>query len=421
MAVGRLAGNRDRGRPVGRHLLAAAFAGCAALLSCSAGGREAALRVPDSGSLRQPTTLSSSIQSVSPAPGAWYLLDDGGLRPSDGPVDSGVPFLPWTVQSRIAGFLQMEGRLFLAVNGWGVVALAVDPFTTSETASFEDRALFAGRTINGIYADGPDVLVDLYRNTLFETPSPLSPPVSLARIDPADGSLTAEALPLTKAGWEASDVVHLPNGRWAMSWKRTTPRRIEFRYEMYAPENGAEQTMSRRAFFDSYGYRSISAAPRPLQAINAVIAETAGRATVIDYLVRKPALAWLDRYRAGPAKKLFAGDADLLTVPVFRDGSAYYALAADKVVVAGGASESPLLPEPRGEGDSAAARPQSIPLPLLPPGYAYTDLWCDGKQLVIAWERQRFTEVGAAGLFVRTAAPAVGARSAVHGQREPKR
>ena len=381
-------------------LVGAAFLSCVALLSCSASARQAPHEAP--GQARGPAALARMSE-----PGTWYLLDNGRLRESAGPEDKNIPFLPWTVQSRVAAFLQVGGRLFVAVNGWGVIALQADPLTVSDAASLEDRTLFEGRTINGMYAEGREVLVDLYRNTLFDTPAPLSPPASLARIDPETGAIAGEALPLTKAGWEASDVVHLPDGRWAMAWKRTTADRVEFKYETFAPEKGTEQAMSRTAFLGSYGYREIDKAPGPLQEINAAVTVPAGRATVIDYLVKGPALAWVDRYRAGPAKKLFSGDAELLTVPVFREGSVFFALVADGVVVAGGVSR--------------LARPLVIPLPALPPGYSYTDLWSDGKRLVVSWERQRFTEVGAAGLFVRPIAAPVGASSSDRGRRSPER
>ena len=413
MAVRMLPSGCDRVRAKRRLLLAGtALMGCAVLLSCSANGREAASMVPSSASLPQ---------TAPPEPGSWYLLDNGGLRKSAGPEERSVPFLPWTVQSRFAGFLQVGGRLFLAINGWGVIALKTDGLPAPDVASFEERALFDGRTINGMYADGRKVLVDLYRNTLFDTPSPLPPPISLARINPQANSVAGEALPLTKAGWEASDVVRLPDGRWAVAWKRTTPDRVEFKYEMYAPKNGAEQAISRVAFLDSYGYRAMNAAPRPLQAINAVLAQAARRATVIDYLVRRPALTWVDRYRAGPAKKLFSGDADLLTVPVFREGGAYYALAAGRVIAAGGMAGSSSLSYPGGARGPEPVRVRFIPLPTLPPGYAYTDLWSDGTWLVVSWERQRFTEVGAAGLFIRAVAPTVGTPAASHAQRASER
>ncbi len=360
-----------------RGLLAvgAALALGAALFSC--------------GAARAAVPSASPPEAAPSEPGSWYLLEGDGLRESAGPAAAGVPFLPWTVQMRVADFLQVGGRLFVAVNARGLIALPADPLRASQALYFDARALFAGRTINGLYAEGKEVVVDLYRNTLFGTTAPASPPVSLVRVDPAAGRILGAALPLTASGWEAADVVRLPDGRWSIAWKRTTASRVEFRYELYAPRSGTERPITRAAFLSSYGYRAIDEAPQALRRIDARARELFGKETVIDYLVKRPDLTWIARYRSGPVKKLFAGEADLETVPVFREGGAFFALVAGRLIRAG----------------SDPTEPRALPLPALPEGYAYTDLWSDGRTLVVSWERQRFTEVGAAGLYVRALPP----------------
>lgn len=361
------------GRSGGYGLAASLLLLASAFVSCTAH------RSP--GDIRQVRTAAPVEHLLS---GQWFRLDDGRLRASVGPLDARVGFAPWTVQSRIAGFLQLDGRVYLAINGWGVIALDRNGASAFRATSFENRTLFAGRTINGLYAEHGEVLLHLYRNTLFDTAAPSPPAVSLARLNPKDGRLTGEALPLTRDGWEAADVVQLPDGHWAIAWKKTEARRIEFAYELYTPLSGRAVRITSAAFLKSYGFQAIGRAPASLQSINAVAEHAVAPGTVIDYVVRRPALSWDERFREGSRRELISGNSALLTVPVFH-GAAYWALAGRRVITAS-------------HGES----PRILRLPELPVGYAYTDLWCDGRTLMVSWERQHFAEVAAAGLFVAT-------------------
>jgi len=202
------------------------------------------------------------------------------------------------------------------------------------------------------------------------------------------------------------DVVHRQDGMWFLAWKREVGGSVDFRFAEFNPANGSQRFVSRGTFVSSYGFRDIKEAPPELRQINETIQGAAGKHVVIQYLVQSEGNAWTPRYRAGSERELLSGDVDLLTVEVVRTGTAYYALGPGKEIVV----------EPLGNdtGDGVAI----INLPTLPAGFRYTDFWTDDRTLVVSWEQQHSTNVGAAGVFMREIAPSV---EAIDGSSGPSR
>ncbi len=379
MRVVREASGRPRGLRAGvlkSAVSLVAQAALAGLLLLLAGCAPAAPKAP-SGALSSPR---------------WYVLRSGLPEPERAPDAEPTPFQPWTTQARVAGFVERGPTLYVAVNGWGVVAaadLAAEPVAF---AAFEDPVLFAGRSINGFYADGRNLVVHVYRNTLFATDPPPGAPEAIVRLDTASGALRSGTLPLTRLGWETEDVVHLDDGGWAIAWKRTGAKAVSFRYAVYSPLTGNERFITQRDFLASYDFHGMLAAPRMLRAIDRAVRSAVGGSAVVHYELQARGSSTILLYRSGSEGRLLSGDAKLVTVPVVRAKGNYYAL------LPGG---SVLAADPSRQGAPAA-----IPLPALPPGWVYTDLWTDGTTLVVSWEQQRFPDVGAAGLFIRALTPA---------------
>lgn len=324
---------------------------------------------------------------------AWYTLTGGHAHPVAGPA--AARFAPWTVQTRAAGFLSVASHLYIAVNGWGLLELRLPAAARAEFRSFENRRLFAERTINGFTVDSGTVVLHLYHNTVLATKPPSPTPVSYARFDTATHLLTPVALRPSLEGWEAAEVVTTAAGRWAMAWKKTLPRTVEFRYSIFDPASGRARAIDRDSFVAAYDFLPVSTAPRAVRQLAGIAAALAappgssgsGGARVVHLLLRGAPFERTVRYSEGPERELASGNAALVTVPALRAGGRLYAL------ISGGR----LL---RSGGAAANAPAQRALLPALPRGFAYTDFWTDGRTVVASWEQQRFAQVGGAGICV---------------------
>lgn len=332
--------------------------------------------------------------------GSWYRFERGSLIPTDTPFAGKVQFSPWTVQSRATGLLAIGGTLFVALNGWGIVALPQPSSPLYRITPHVERRLFFGRTINGVYDEGENLLLDVYRNTTFATPAPEMGPLNAVLFNTKSGRFDPLVLPSGREGWEAVDVVHIPGNRWVIAWKRSLPDRVQFKYSEYSPLTAKESPLTRRAYLEAYGYDALAAAPGGLRVVATTVAARSAENSVVDLNVRIPGVSRILRFRLGSSARLAAGDANLVSVQVIEASHGYYALAPQGDILS--------VPTQRAARNSGSTGKAELhPLPSLPSGYVYTDLWTDGKVVVVSWEQQRFTEVGAAGLYVAPLAPPV--------------
>jgi len=376
------------------------------LAGCSPDGHGSSASAPETARGAKTVSAAPAEQpkKAEPASGRWYAFSGGRTVAVDGPAATGRAFEPWTVQTRASGFLSIGDTLFIALNGWGVLTLPVGEDGSvggganapRSFRSYTDRGIFGGRTINGFTTDGRRILLHLYRNTVFSTARPQSSPVAYVRFDPPVGKFSPVALPPSLEGWEAVEVVETSKGRWAIAWKKTGAERVEFRYALYDPRSGKSREIDRKGFVAAYDFTEIRNAPAAVRQLAGVAAAMeyepssalAGpRDEVLHILLRGRPFARTERFREGPEKELEAGDASLATLPAIRVGKRVYALLHSGRLLRSGR-----------EGTTEAPRVAS--LPQLPSDYVYTKFWTDGRLLVAAWERQRFAEVGAAGIYL---------------------
>lgn len=360
----------------------------------------------------RPAATATPAEPNTALPGSWYELDGGQPQAVDGPGAKAVAYQPWTTQTRVAGFIELDGTVYIALNGWGLLEMDHPEADAPAFRRSVDRSLFAGRSINGLFASGHSVLIHIYQNILFDTPAPAPGPAAIALFDPRSGNLSASVLPLTKAGWEAVDVVHRSDGKWSIALKHSAAGVVDFRYALYSPATGSQQYVTRNAFLASYDFQDIRTAPAALRdidaALRALTPSHSQNEPVVHYLLKQEGYSSVVYYRSGSEQKLVSGDADLLSIPVVRNDTGYYALAPDGRILVAGAERS-IAGQSVGGSFHALPRVASIELPVLPAGFAYTDFWSDGVTLVVSWEQQRFPNVGAAGLYLRTIAPFVAA------------
>lgn len=347
---------------------------------------------------------NNSTPSLPLLAGQWVAFVDGRPLSVKSPTSVKAPFEPWTVQTHASGIVRIASTIYVALNGWGVVTLAEVSAPGDSPPVFrlyEDRDRFGERTINGFYAAKDGLILHLYRNTVFKTPDPRSTPISYVRFDPSVGRLEPVVLPLNREGWEAIEVVRTSKGRWAITWKKTEGDKVSFRYTLYDPAGGGSRAIDRKAFLSTYEFIDIAEAPEGLQAISAAAREGSSGKTVIHLLVRNESGGRVKRYRSGSAQLLESGDADLKTIPIVRTEGAYLALLSGGRIV-----RYPVADTSSVETSASSRAPtETLMLPALPEGYAYTNLWTNGKLFVVSWEQQRFADVGAAGLLITELPP----------------
>lgn len=321
--------------------------------------------------------------------GRWFAFSGGKAVSVEGPEAAKAGYLPWTIQTRAAGILSKGATVYVAVNGWGLLAFSLPAATDQTVPRFqyhERRGLFGERTINGFYSDAKQLTLNIYRNTVFNTPLPASNPVTYVRFDSSSDRLTPVVLPPTLDGWEPIEIVRDAEAGWAFTWKRVSGGKVSFRYSLYDPRGGELQSIDRTRFLAAYGFRDTAHAPAAVTAIaDAARARQTTGAAVLHLLVRDSGNSRIERYRSGSQRELELGNATLTSIPVVRAKSGSFALLPGGRIV-----------EPGGGGTKLDR------LPILPAGYAYNDFWTDGNLIVVSWEQQRFTEVGSAGLFVAT-------------------
>ena len=327
-----------------------------------------------------------------PDPNARYFqLADGILDRVDGPAAFvRRPARPWTVQERIADMAFLGGKLWLAVNGHGLVSVAGgDP--PAFAARYDDW-LFPYRTVTTLLARGGSLLCHLYYNaTLNTVPRARLPAdgISFVAFDTAIDDYVVLLPPFQRRNpeWEAVGAAPLADGEFLVEWKLAADE-TSFAWTRFAPDSRAEAPSTREAYQQALAYApadgaSLSRGVRLL--FDACLAELAaagvrpGDAVAVIFVVRE---------RGGSPKRGFrAGTGDsFVTVPVFLEPGAGRALLPGGKAVTLGA-------------DGART---TIDLPALPAGFRYTDLVAIGEQLVVPWEEVRFPDVGAAGvLFYR--------------------
>ena len=320
----------------------------------------------------------------------WFQLQDGALREITPGVLKATALQPWTVQERPAGFAEMNGQLYVAINGRGVARINL-----GEQPSFDyhyDVGLFQGRTFGGFVARADHLLCHFYFNSLL-SPSPggESPGVgvNLIKLYPGEAghqiSYISPPLQQVEEGWEIVVFHSVTAHRYALEWKRTSSEGTEFHHSLFDLQTQDESSLTRQEFRDSFrvvrlrGGVSQAAGPALNVLINQIVSDLPPDTYISFRLNEQDRVENYLRLPDGSSTGL------ALEVPMIVQRSRYYALLPD----------GRLYTVPQGGG--ATTR---LSLPRLPSGFQYTDISVSDGWLIAAWEEIDFYRVGAAGLLV---------------------
>jgi hypothetical protein len=326
--------------------------------------------------------------------GRWYQLADGSFEAVQAPGQPAVAGLPWTVQARISDMSSLDGRLYLAVNGYGLASLEMDRGAAPRFRYFYDPLLFRYRTLTTLVPAAGSLTCHLYFNSLLNLAVAAELPVqglSLLSLSPQEGVYRQLRMPFERShqGWEAVGFLPLSQQEFLLEWKLAGPERTLFAYSRYDLASSTERPATRQEYREAWE-------PRPLEGqlpgeLEPLVRELLGRpegAQASLFLgARSAAEPLLRRYaRRSPSGPEPADR--LLTAFAFLDGERRLLLGSDGLLLAARAGEAP--------GATLSARR----LPALPVGFQYTGLFVLNGLLLAPWEQADFTTTGAAGIFI---------------------
>ncbi len=150
-------------------------------------------------------------------------------------------------------------------------------------------------------------------------------------------------------------------------------------------DGGIVREIDRERFFAEYQFADCALADPVLAGRLAPHLHSSGSGAVFHIILSAPFAPEAKRYSMGDRALLERGEAQLLTVRIFRTGESQTALLGNGTLLR--------MTETPGEASRV------IPLPELPKGFEYTDLWTSEDTVVLSWEERNFTEIGVSGLL----------------------
>ncbi|MBN1837556.1 MAG: hypothetical protein JW820_16995 [Spirochaetales bacterium] len=336
----------------------------------------------------------------------WFQLRDGRFEQVPGPggfVPTGMR--PWTVQERIAEMVELSGRPYLAVNGYGVAGVNPGPSGYPLFRPFYDPLLFRHRTLTRMLPRDGSLLCHVYFNSLLNettTDALELPGISLLELFPGDGVYRHRTPPFQRGNpeWQCVGFAPVapvgPGEAWLgealLAWKRSAPRETRFAYTRVDLQTGTETAARQEEYRQALGFRPLDQGAEPaLRALARAAAqrsERPGRSTGLQLRLKASGEDPEERYQLLPPDFQAAERISLLTLPVQERAGRFTLLCPDGTLLRAAAGSE---------------RVEDGQLPALPEGFVYTELLLSGEFLLAAWEQQEFTGVGAAGLVVRDA------------------
>jgi hypothetical protein len=365
------------------------------LSSCSPGDRTAEGSGDRAG--RRAGNPAGADESEREPSELWFQLRDGRFEQITGPAGHRpTGRRPWTVQERISDMAELDGRPYLAVNGYGVSALTLGPDGFARFQPFYDPLLFAHRTFSRILPQEGSLLCHVYFNSLLNEVSPDRLDlhgVSLMRLFPREGIYRLRTPPFQRRNpdWECVGFVPDEHGQALLSWKHSSPQETRFDYTRLDLEDGTESAAERAEYREAMSFaplgRGLDAGLRALTKETARRLDDATAPTGVQFLVREKGRIAPRRYQVLPPGFESAEPTRLVLLTVEHRRGRFLLLTPN----------GQLLQAAEGAGRVGSRR-----LPSLPEGFVYTDLLLSGTLLIAAWEERDFTDVGAAGVYLWT-------------------
>jgi hypothetical protein len=345
------------------------------------------------GCLRRPEPAPAAEERLE---GQWFQLLAGVFEPVEGLHGlRNVESEPWTVQARVSDLAELDGTLFLAVNGYGLAALDLPPSAREPPRFryFYDSTLFRYRTLTTLIPQAGSLLCHLYFNRLLNVTVADSLPVRglcLLRLHPSSGIYQVVQVPfaVTHPDWECVGFAPQTPNQVLLEWKYSGAAETRFQYTRCSLLGLEEQPSDRGEY--RRAWQPIPVDRRLPEALQELFREAVRREgavnTALHFVMRTAGEPLARRYAHTPPGYDRAAQVSLVTLHGFQD------------------AERLRLLSPRGlllETDSTGDAPVRIRrLPALPGGFAYTDLFAVKGLLLAIWEQNDFIRTGASGVLI---------------------
>ena len=325
----------------------------------------------------------------------WYRVTTLGFEKIKQPVN-GDPEQrkPWTVQLFGSGLLAVDGNVYSAVNGVGIVEIN-DPFLPGGPGAFHtssNPAIFVNRTIGSLFYYDSKVYCHVYSDRVFETPEPEDGPVTFVTLPVLDHNVRIVPVTFQESNnqWECVTLVPRSNTEWFCAWKKISADKTMFEFHRFNPETWREEQIEQKQFLRAIHPQDIGTGEERFRRFVTEVLSDYGieEENVVDVSVRRPAPDYPETFRIGSRNSFENRNTRyyFLTCFVFRN--MFYLLFPDGTLYIG-----------PGRTSSAEAVWKKVFLPALPGNCVYTDIVTDGDTALVLWEEQYFTEIGTAGLL----------------------
>jgi hypothetical protein len=348
----------------------------------------------------------------------WFELAEAGPRQIGFPGEAELaPFMPWPLARHIRFILPRENDLVIGVNRdgflrgapWGSAGPAAGKSGGAENrrglALYRtgDAAYWGQYTLAAVFPYEGQAAALLYRDDFFA--EPLSPPPAprVFVLSPDSPELHAPVVPAfeefpAEEGWDLDTLFFAPAGHWYYRAVLKNTGRPEIRYRRTGDLSRKGEAVSLSGFQNSALPEPYTAAPVLLRtALEAAFALEAGSsATVVSPAFPGP--RWFSgsgsgsTETAGPEIAGFyrepGADCPGIALAILPDGRGFFCAGGGGGEAAADAVDA-----------AEASKLQSLSLPALPPGFAYTAAALCGNTLIAAWEEQDGYRIGAAGFM----------------------
>jgi hypothetical protein len=338
---------------------------------------------------------------------AWFEFGaDGPRAVADVLSSSLVSFEPWPLARRSTGMAVADGRIYIAVNRHGFLAVSPPPIDGASVAvhALFDAARFGPYSLSAPFSYRGLPSATLYRDRFFQEAAPAAP-------DPRAFSVVLDApvpVPIEPAAfaffplaesWDIDACERGVDGSLVLRAARTD----QVAYAAADNLNSAAAPIDAAAFRSALLPRLSGTAESPLRgaliAAAAACQDRVGIASAITDDGHGAVSFFLSpRADADPETALAAANRPPVRAWAYSDRSRAFVLFPDGLCAASGAVTDAV----------SGAADRLTRFPALPEGFAYTGIAAAGSVVVVTWEEQKEWSVGAAGFAVVDAAAVTG-------------
>lgn len=342
----------------------------------------------------------------------WFKLEQGKLvQVKDQQNIKPGSLLPWSVQERITDIVLFKNRLYFSVNGYGILACSSLKEDRIGFTPYYDHHYFEYKTVTTllpVYVSrdmendmknntDEHIVCHLYFNSMvfpFPQDDILFDSANIIKLTHTKDELFIQELypvpPEKTPHWEIVGFLPVNKDTVHLEWKNSQKTYTEFRYSSYSVHEQKEKAEDREDFLHAYNFTPLSEGktPEPLRLVCERIMAQSSRNlhdTTFHFLVEEKVSHITHRYIKKALVSITDEDFEIVTVRMFEDELAYYALVQTGFVYFIRKDDNTI---------------RQIELPHLPEGFCYTGFFIHDKTLLLAWEESIFMNVGAAGLLL---------------------